>query len=109
MANPVVAEEKTEDAGKAKRLRNLRRGNPGNKGGSGRPSDAFRIWCRAVLERKTTTKAVADVADNPDHPAFLPAVKFLAGYGYGLPEQKVTGDPDQPIEIRVSFRHESSR
>lgn len=35
----------------------LRKGNPGNKGGSGRPTDKFKQRMRALLEHKRSVKA----------------------------------------------------
>lgn len=74
-----------------------------NKGGTGRPPDQFRKWCREVLGGKPTVAAVQKIADNPDHPAFLGAMKWLSSYGYGQPTEhhEVTGKDGSPIQFVV--------
>lgn len=61
----------------------LRTGNPGNKGGPGRPPDAWKELCRDLASRPAMIKSAEKVLKNPKHPAWLGAWKFLAEQGYG--------------------------
>jgi len=84
------------------RYRGLRRGNPGNKGG-GRTPDEFRKWCREVLHGPPTVEAVQIVAEQPSHPAFLGALKWLASYGYGQPTEhhEITGKDGAALQVMM--------
>ena len=42
----------------------LRRGNPGNKGGTGRPTNAFVLRARELIEQRKILEHVADIADG---------------------------------------------
>src|SRR5512146_213384 len=77
--------------------------NGGSNPGAGRPPDEFRKWCREVLGGKPTVAAVQTIADNPDHPAFLGAMKWLASYGYGQPTEhhEITGKDGQPVQFVI--------
>lgn len=42
----------------------LRRGNPGNKGGTGRPTNASVLRARELIEQRKIIEHVADIADG---------------------------------------------
>ncbi len=67
----------------------LRVGNPGNKGGTGRPPDAWKEACRNALSRADFLTIAERVLKDPKHPAWLGAAKFLAEHGHGKPAQPV--------------------
>ncbi len=69
----------------------LRRGNPGNRGG-GRSPNAFRALCRRVVSSTEVFQGVAHIVSDPDHPAFMSAVKWLTDRGYG----KTPSEPGNP-------------
>lgn len=60
-------------------------GNPGNKGGTGRPPDKFKELCRelACSGAEVAPKILKDV----DHPAYLGALKWASEHGYGKPKE----------------------
>lgn len=64
-------------------------GNPGNKGGTGRPPDAFRAMCAALASSDDVEKNVRLILTKPDHPLYLGALKWASEHGYGKPMQPV--------------------
>lgn len=84
------------------RLRGLRRGNPGNKGG-GRQSENFRQWCRDTLGRKPTRAEVEAIAKDKSHPQFMACLKWLAENGHGKPTEhhEYSGPDGSPIQFVV--------
>lgn len=61
----------------------LQVGNPGNAGGSGRPSSALRERLRGSLERRV--QVLEEIADDPeaDDADRIRAIDVLAKYGLG--------------------------
>lgn len=58
-------------------------GNPGNKGGTGRPPDAIRATCRDSFDtRIATLEQIADDT-NADPALRIRAIEALAKYGLG--------------------------
>jgi hypothetical protein len=71
----------------------IRRGSqPGNTPGTGRPPDAFKALCRELASRAETIEAVSGILQNPDHPAYLGALKWATENGYGKPHQTVSSE-----------------
>lgn len=81
-AEPGRLETPAHGAGK------LRRGNPGNKGG-GRKPDEFKALCRELASREETVAAAERILRDPDHPAYLGALKWATENGYGKPHQTI--------------------
>lgn len=73
---------------KGKRGGSLRSGNPGNKGGTGRPPNAFRHFCQEVLADPNTRKAIRKIARSPDSPGAVNLFGKLALFGYGPPKSE---------------------
>lgn len=69
-------------------LKNLRRGNPGNKGG-GNTSTAYKLWLTSLLQSPKHQKAFVSTIQDPAAPQFLAATKHAAAYAHGLPIQAV--------------------
>ncbi len=65
----------------------LSAGQPGNKGGTGRPPDAFRELCRELA--CSGSVAAAAILQLPDHPAYIGALKWATEHGYGKPKETV--------------------
>lgn len=88
----------------------LRIGNPGNKGGTGRPPDAWKALCRDLASRPQMITAAEKVLANPKHPAWLGAWKFLAEQGYGRAPQNVDvtsgGEPVRQVLVIAGQRVE---
>lgn len=82
-------------------------GNPGNKGGTGRPPSEIRAAMRRSLDQRLVI--AEQIADDTtaDHGERLKALDFLAKYGMGT-QQEVTGDAEKPQELRVRFVHEDT-
>lgn len=78
----------------------LRNGSlPGNKGGSGRPPDAFKELCRGLATAGAVALQAEKVMQNPKHPAFLSALRWATENGYGKPAQPITGADGGPLEV----------
>ena len=73
----------------------LRRGNPGNRGGSGRPSLAYQERCRWLAEQIVNGAALKIVKDH-EHPQLIALLRHVDERGFG----KVT----QPIRLTVEER-----
>lgn len=76
----------------------LQGGNPGNKGGPGRPPSALRERMRGSLEERL--KVLEEIADDSDsRPADrIRAVEVLARYGLGSAHE-LSGPDQQPMRI----------
>lgn len=78
----------------------LQIGNPGNKGGSGRPSNALRIRLGSIAEKFAKSADSLEVAGNPNHPQWLGLGKFAVEMVEGKPNQ--TMQVDAQVQIVVS-------
>lgn len=83
----------------------LKSGNPGNAGGTGRPTSAFREACREAFDRNDLLGRMVDIASNsPDEKAAIAAAKLLAEWGHPeLKKVEVAGEAGGPIQIRVTY------
>jgi hypothetical protein len=81
----------------------LRVGNPGNKGGTGRPPNEFKELCRQLASSAKTIEQVQKILMSPKHPLFMGALKWASEHGYGKPNQslEIAGDAARPLTIRV--------
>lgn len=62
----------------------LRVGNPGNKGGTGRPPNEFKETLRNLVDRGTVHEHLLGVLEQgPSHPQFLDVLKYVTEHGYG--------------------------
>ena len=61
----------------------------GPQPGAGRPPEEFRRMCREAVSRLDRFKIAEKVIENPDHPAWLGAFRFLAEMGYGKAKESV--------------------
>ena len=79
--------------------------HPGNTGGkpgrSGRPPDEFKALCRELVTRKETLAAVRKILRDPDHPAFVGALRWATEHGYGRPLQRVEADSKVNLTVRL--------
>lgn len=75
-----------------------------NKGGPGRPPDEFKKLCQQLA--CSAAEAAARVLGNPDHPAFIGALKWATEHGYGRPAQTVvhTGEDGGPMKVEHTWR-----
>jgi len=60
-----------------------------NRGGPGRPPDAFKELCRQLASGERTILSVESIIVNPDHPQFMAAVRWATENGYGKPNQTI--------------------
>lgn len=58
-----------------------------NKGGPGRPPDAFKAMCRDLANSDAVEAKLRAVLNDPDHPAFMSALKWASEHGFGKPTQ----------------------
>lgn len=75
----------------------LRKGNPGNRGGTGRPPHAFRHFCQDVLADPNTRKAIRKIARSPDSPGAVNLFGKLALFGYGPPKSE--GEEGSDVQV----------
>src|SRR5688572_27783207 len=55
----------------------LKGGQVGNKGGSGRPPNEWKQLCQSLASREEMIEHAQRVLNNPDHPAWLGAWRFV--------------------------------
>lgn len=55
----------------------------GPQPGAGRPPDEWKRMCREAVSRADRFAIAESVIENPDHPAWLGAYKFLTEQGFG--------------------------
>ena len=80
-------------------------GNTGGKPGrSGRPPEAFKALCRELVTRKETLAAVRKILREPNHPAFVGALKWATENGYGRPLQR--GEAEGNVNVIVRLERE---
>lgn len=65
----------------------LRTGNPGNKGGTGRPPDAFKELCRELATGEKTVAQLRLILQSKKDPQFMQALRWASEHGYGKPAQ----------------------
>jgi hypothetical protein len=82
-------------------------GTPGNRGGTGRPPNAFKDFMRRVSDspeaREHFERVILLGPYGKDGSDFWEAFKLAAAYGYGKPEQVrvIAGDAERPISMGV--------
>jgi hypothetical protein len=96
-ADKAAARAKEIPTRKGKHGGTLRIGNPGNKGGTGRPPNAFRHFCQEVLADPNTRKAIRKIARSSDNPASVNLFGKLALFGYGPPRSEGSEDSDVQV------------
>jgi hypothetical protein len=91
-----------------KNTENLKVGNPGNRGGSGRPKEEFLEWCRQLTnspkarafvqamiegdpieEKQLISGSVRTIHVSAPAVARLKALEFVAAYGHGKPSMTI--------------------
>jgi len=68
----------------------LRVGNPGNKGGTGRPRNEFKQFCEDLLRQPNVQSTLERVLTDPDSRNYGHALKYATAYGQGLPTEHVS-------------------
>ncbi len=68
---------------------------------AGRPPDAWKALCRELASRDAVLEAARRVLENPEHPAWLGAWKWLGEQGYGKATQQIEMSGDGGLTIRV--------
>lgn len=77
-------------------------GVPGNRGGTGRPPDAFRIRMQTILERSETASAVERCLANEGNRNFANVLKFATERAFGATPERIehSGPDGGPIEVK---------
>lgn len=57
-----------------------------NKGGPGRPPDAWKLMCQELASNDVMLEKAREVLKDKEHPAWLGAWRFVAEQGYGKPK-----------------------
>ena len=60
-----------------------------NKGGTGRPPDAFRARMRELATYADQQGHIESVLSDPDHAQWMAALRHVTEHGYGKPAQSV--------------------
>lgn len=76
----------------------LRVGNPGNKGGTGRPRDAVRATMLEALDKRVAT--LERLADSDDPAVQIRAIEALAKYGLGTSNELDSRVKDERVWTR---------
>lgn len=92
MDNPSTPEQNT-DHNIGKNGNRLRRGNPGNKGGPGRPPDEIRQRLREDFYKNLAK--IQKWAKSDDPALAMKAMEMQAKYGLGTPAAAVDKDGNQ--------------
>lgn len=75
-----------------------------NKGGPGRPPDAWKARMRALADRGAQTLETKRVLEDETHPLFEAAWKFATEQGHGKASQNIDltskGESMRPVIIR---------
>jgi len=95
--------------------RGLRRGNPGNQGGTGRPSNAWRLRLRTVLEEAGSSEVIKRIISGDIYEPLmatkqgeivygptknrdrLAAIELASRIGYGLPAAGGSVEEDDAV------------
>lgn len=109
---PNKSQNATKTPQKSPRLSNgglLLTGNPGNKGGTGRPPDEFQRLCRQLASRDETFTVAKRILDDPEsYPKlWTGALKWATENGYGKPKESV--DHTVTGEVTVRFARETNK
>ena len=81
----------------------LKVGNPGNKGGSGRPADEFKRRMAAIASSDAALKYLDECVKGKHGPkAAVSAHKHATERGYGKELQPIGGEDGGPIEMVVT-------
>ncbi len=75
----------------------LRTGNPGNKGGTGRPSNALKAIWAEMLEHKKTIESQWTILGDPTHPQWTSLWSKMAYIVNGLPGKQDDASADDVI------------
>lgn len=75
----------------------------GHPGAGGRPPDEFKRICQGLASGAATLAAVQRILKDPDHAAYLGALKWATEHGYGKPTQPVehTGKDGGPVRVKL--------
>lgn len=68
---------------------------------AGRPPIAYKGRMAALADRGALAAELEGVLDNPAHPHWLQAWKFVTEQAHGRAVQPIAGDPLAPLTIRV--------
>ena len=74
-------------------------GQPGHKGGGGRPAHAYRDWLREIFESKEGKAQIRRILQDADHPAFSTVYGKLLGYVLGPPPSAIAEDNARAVVI----------
>lgn len=81
----------------------------GTNPGAGRPRDEWKSLCAGLASSAERLDTAKKVLDNPEHPAWLGAWKFVAEQAYGRPDQNTTLSGDQAKPLRIVIEREAAR
>lgn len=56
---------------------------------AGRPPDKFKEMCRDLASSADIERCARRVLKNPNHPAWLGALKWATEHGYGKPKESI--------------------
>jgi len=74
-------------------------GQPGHKGGGGRPPSGFKDWIKDLFESEKAKAQIQRVMEDADHPAYSAVLGKLLVYVLGPPHAATSADDDLPYVI----------
>lgn len=75
----------------------LQVGNPGNKGGTGRPPNWLKDWCDELLANDKAKKQVEEILQDKDHQAYHQMWKAVS--------DRAAGKPGLSLEVKGEIIH----
>lgn len=72
-----------------------------NKGGPGRPPDAFKELCRQLASGEKTVVSVRAILEDETHPQFVAALKWATEHGYGKPKESIEHSGEVTMKHQV--------
>ena len=75
-------------------------GNPGNKGGTGRPPDAWKEKCRELASREDVLAQAEAILLDTEHPDWFNVWRFVTEQGYGKAAQPVEASGNIGMTVR---------
>lgn len=81
----------------------------GTNPGGGRPRNEWKALCAGLASSKERLDIAKKILDNPEHPAWLGAWKFVAEQAYGKSAQTTVLQGDEQKPLRIVIERESAR
>lgn len=79
-------------------------GNPGNKGGTGRPKNEWKLICANLASGDETLAIAEEILKDKSHPAWLGAWKYVGEQAYGKAKEEIEHKGEMAVEMDLNKR-----